>query len=191
MPIITPRLVLKPPEPGDGAVLNAAVIETYKKLREYMLWAEHKPTITESEEYVREAAANWILKKNDEPFLPLLIFDKNTMDFVGSTGFHHFDWDVPALEIGYWIRNKYTGRGLMTEAVNAQTQYAMKQLGMKRVVITCDEDNIASQKIPEQLGFTLEGKLINHRIKPISKEIGNTLLYAKYDLTGLPELKIT
>ena len=160
MPITTPRILLRPPQLGDGVALNAAVLESFDNIRHTMPWAKEKPSLDESEESVRQSAANWILKKDEEPYLPLFIFDKQNNNLIGATGFHHIAWEVPCLEVGYWIRNQYSGQGYMTEAVNAITQYAIKQLKMKRVAITCDIDNVHSSKIPEKLGFQLEHTIV-------------------------------
>ena len=191
VPIITPRLILRSPQIGDGVVINEAILESFDVLNKFMAWAKEKPSVEDSEELARQAAANWILKKNDEPYLPLFIFDKKTNHFIGATGYHHYDWDVPSIETGYWIRNTYAGKGLMTEAVNALTQYAFKQLGMKRITITCDIDNIRSKKIPESLGYHLEGTLKANRKKPLTNEITDTLVYSRYDLDGLTDLAVT
>ena len=64
MPITTPRLLLRPPQLGDGVVLNAAVLKSYDNIRHAMPWAKERPSLEESEEFVRQSAANWILKKN-------------------------------------------------------------------------------------------------------------------------------
>src|SRR3990167_8415879 len=180
VPITTPRLLIRPPAIGDGTLLNAAVLESFEMLKIYMPWAKEKPTLDDSEEVVRREAANWILKKEEDPELMFLILDKKTNDLIGATGFHAIDWDVPSVETGYWIRNQYAGFGLMTEAINAITQYAFKVLKVKRIAITCDVDNIRSKKIPERLGYCLEGTLKFHRIKPMTNEASDTLVYARY-----------
>lgn len=190
-PIITPRLTLRPPQIGDGVLVNRAVLESFDVLNQFMPWASERPTIDDSEEFVRQAAANWILKNNDEPYLPLFMFDKMTNLFIGATGYHHYNWDVDTIETGYWIRSSCSGKGFMTEAVNAITQYAFKQLMMKRITITCDIDNLRSKKIPERLGYFLEGTLKANRRKPVTNEISDTLIYAKYDLSGLEDLDVS
>jgi ribosomal-protein-serine acetyltransferase len=191
VPIITSRLILRPPQIGDGVVVNEAVLESFDLLNEFMVWARKKPSVEESEELAREGAANWILKKNDEPYLPLFMFDKKTNHFIGATGYHHYDWDVPSIETGYWIRSSCAGKGFMTEAINALTRYAFKQLGMKRITITCDIDNVRSKKIPESLGYYLEGILKSNRRKSHTNEITDTLVYSRYDLDGLTDLAVT
>jgi ribosomal-protein-serine acetyltransferase len=156
-----------------------------------MPWAEVKPSVDESEEYVREAAANWILKKDAEPYLPLLMFDKTNQHFVGGTGFHHIDWDVPCLEIGYWIRDSYTGQGYMSEAVNALTRYAIDELKMRRIEIRCDILNLQSKKVAERLGYHLEATLKSNRVDYITSVPSDTLIYVRHDLAALPDLNVT
>lgn len=178
MPIWTPRLIIRPPEIGDGKIVNEAIKESFNELHPFMPWAKEMPTAEESEIFVRSAVANWILKANEEPYLPLFMFDKETSQFIGGTGYHHYDWEAGSIEIGYWIRTSYAGKGLMTEAVNALTQYAFKELSMKRVRITCDINNSRSKKIPEKLNYHLESIIKENRID-IDDKVSDTLVYVK------------
>ncbi|HVV67739.1 MAG TPA: GNAT family N-acetyltransferase [Gammaproteobacteria bacterium] len=189
MPIMTPRLLIRPSRVGDGTVVNAAILESFATLHQFMDWAKEKPTLEDSEEQVRIAAANWILKKNEEPWLQLFIFDRHSEQFIGATGFHSIDWEVPRVETGYWIRTSCQGQGYMTEAINAITQYAFKQLAVKRMAITCDSKNVRSKKIPERLGYHLEATLKAHRIA-INGKLSDTLVYACYDIKNLPSLSV-
>lgn len=189
--IETPRLVVRPPRVGEGKMLNEAVLESFALLQQFMLWAEQKPSIDESEEIVRRAAANWILKTNESPELMLFICDKKTKDLIGATGYHDINWEVPCLETGYWVRKKYTGNGFITEAINAITQYAFKVIKARRLTITCDVDNEKSKKIPERLGYRLESVMKANTLKPISGEVADTLVYVRNDLINLPELNVT
>jgi RimJ/RimL family protein N-acetyltransferase len=63
-------------------------------------------------------------------------------------------------------------------------------MAVKRITITCDIDNARSKKMAERLNYTLEGILKSHRKKPITGEISDTLVYAKYDIEGLPALSV-
>ncbi len=67
MPILTPRLLIRPPQVGDGIALNEAVIESFETLSRFMGWAKEKPSIEDSEEQVRLCAANWYKKKVRNP----------------------------------------------------------------------------------------------------------------------------
>jgi len=72
MPIITPRLCIRPPQIGDGTVVNVAILESLETLQQFTDWAKNTPTLDDTEIFVRQAVANWILKVNDEPYLPLI-----------------------------------------------------------------------------------------------------------------------
>jgi len=188
--IETPRLILRPPRTDEGKILNEAILESFELLNKYMLWAKEKPTLNESEAVVKREAQNWIFKRKSDPELMLFILDKYTNDLIGATGFHGIDWDVPCAETGYWVRKKHLSRGYITEAINALTQYAFNVLKVKRLAITCDVDNERSKKIPERLGYRFESRMIANRIKPMSGEVTDTLVYVRNDLINLPELEV-
>jgi RimJ/RimL family protein N-acetyltransferase len=59
------------------------------------------------------------------------------------------------VEIGYWVRNDLTGRGLATEVTRAMIDLSATLHGMKRIEIRCDDRNTASAAIPRRLGFRL------------------------------------
>lgn len=191
MPIATPRLLIRPPKPDDLAAVNATILASYEVVQPFMNWAQEKPTLEDTDTFITESIANWILKKKDEPWLPLFLFDKITGRFAGATGYHHYNWDVPCIESGYWISQACTGKGLMTEAINALTQYAFMQLKVVRMAITCDIDNIRSKKIPERLHYKLEAVLKSNRRKPLTNELSDTLVFARYNLDNLPPLPVT
>lgn len=187
IPITTPRLLLRPPQPGDGASVNAAIIESFAELNKWLSWADHKPTVEETEMEMRKAAARFILRED----LPMLIFDRNTHEFLGGTGLHRMNWQVPKFEIGYWVRTSQAGNGIITESTNALAQYAFRQLKAARVEIKVDETNTASRRIAEKLHFKQEGILINEGLQANSSLLRNTVIYARYDDKGLPTLDVS
>ena len=62
--------------------------------------------------------------------------------------------------IGYGINPKYWKKGYGTETLRLGLEKA-KELGIKEVLITCDDDNIGSYKIIEKNGGKLENKVMN------------------------------
>jgi RimJ/RimL family protein N-acetyltransferase len=87
---------------------------------------------------------------------------KGTDTFVGGSGLHQIDWDVPRFEIGYWRRSAHRGQGYITEAVRGITGFAFRTLGANRVEIRCDVRNERSQSVAESCGYTLEAVLRNN-----------------------------
>ncbi|MGG4146634.1 GNAT family N-acetyltransferase [Paenibacillus algorifonticola] len=170
----TERLLIRAPQWGDGVFSNEAIGESLEQLKPWMPFAQTMPTAEQSEAYVRKARLNF-LERTD---LPLHLFDKQTGEFVGSSGLHRFDWDVRRFEIGYWLRTSRLGQGLMTEAVNGITAFAIQELNASRIEIHCNEMNHASARVAERAGFTLEG-ILRKSAREQTGELANTCVYAK------------
>lgn len=107
----------------------------------------------------------------------MLLFSKADDVYIGGSGLHSFDWSVPKCEIGYWLRSGYTKQGLAAEAVGAITAFAFSNLGMRRVEALPDDENLASCKVCERAGYSLEGVLRNDRAEPNGR-LRNTRVYA-------------
>ncbi|HBY05940.1 TPA: GNAT family N-acetyltransferase [Candidatus Dependentiae bacterium] len=190
-PLITPRLFLRSPQPSDGAALHSAAIESKKEFDAFMPWAwETNATQENSELFACQAATNWIVKKNEEPWFQYLIIEKKTQQVVGICSLHTIDWDVPCFEIGYWLRTSKTGLGFMAEAVNALTRYAFDELYAQRIEIRCDKINQKSQGVPLRLGYQLEATLVSNRILPLTGQLSDTLIFVRHDASDLPTLTV-
>lgn len=176
------RLLIRRPEPGDGAELNAAVRETWTDLHEWMPWALRRPTVEESEEVVRKAHAKFLARED----LMLLLFLKGTKTLVGGSGLHRIDWRVPRFEIGYWCRERFQGKGYVTEAAGAIADFAFRELSALRVEIRCDAENVRSLAIPGKIGFRREARLRNHRRHHLSGELRDTLVFARVAAEAKP-----
>ena len=155
MPITTPRLVIRPVLPGDGAATHAAVTETIDQLQRWMPWtADGVGTPEAVEANVRHAHAEFILRKD----FRMNGFERDSERLVAFTGLHEPDWKLMRFEIGYWVRASAQGRGYASEVANAIARYAFLVLEARRVEIRHAEGNAASQAIIEKLGFYYEGR---------------------------------
>jgi RimJ/RimL family protein N-acetyltransferase len=177
----TPRLVLRPPRPGDGEALNAAVRESLPELRPWMPWAQHEPTLAESEAYCRRQAARFLLRED----LPLLIFERafggaegRNGRLLGATGLHRIDWQLRRFEIGYWARRGHAGQGYISEAVRRLARMAFEDLEAQRVEVRMDERNDASQRVAEAAGFEFEAVLRQEAVA-VDGHPRDTRVYAK------------
>lgn len=170
----TDRLLIRMPLPGDGAVTCESINHSLPELKPWMPFAQKEQTIEDTEINIRQAYINF-LNRTD---LRLLVFKKDTGEFVASSGLHRINWDVPKFEIGYWIDTRFSGNGYMTEAVQGITDFAVRELKARRVEIRCDALNVKSRAIPERLGFTLEGILKSESIS-VEGELRDTCVFAK------------
>ena len=58
--------------------------------------------------------------------------------------------------LGYWLGRRFWGRGVMTEAVQGVTQWAFDALRVRRVWANVMDPNVASARVLEKAGYTLE-----------------------------------
>ena len=59
--------------------------------------------------------------------------------------------------IGYWIDQRHANRGYTTRAVTALTNFAFTEIRLHRIEINLRPENVASRKVAEKCGYTLEG----------------------------------
>lgn len=79
---------------------------------------------------------------------------------IGSISLSHQDNENKSARIGYWISSAYWGRGYTTKAFHLVLLLAQER-NIVRVTASIQEDNIASRRIWESAGATIE--LINNR----------------------------
>lgn len=168
------RLLIRAPLWGDGAAVNEAVRESIEELRPWMPFAQHMPTIEESETSIRRSRLQFL----DRTDLRLLLVHKESGQLVGSSGLHRIDWQARKLEIGYWIRTSCAKQGFVTEAVHAITSYAIRELQAHRIEIRCDSRNVRSARVAARASFTLEGILRNDACD-VNGSLRDTMVFAK------------
>lgn len=90
------------------------------------------------------------------------LFDPSTAELLGEVSLFPRNTSgrvaldaANEIEIGYWLREDATGRGLATEAARAAVDLALTLTDISRLTIRCDERNAPSAAIPRRLGFRL------------------------------------
>ncbi len=187
MPIMTPRLMLRPPQAGDGAACFEAKEASWPELTKWMEWAE-KPeehSIEKDEIKCRQKQAAYLLRED----LMLFAFSKESGRFIASTGLHGPNWKMRIFEIGYWVRSDETGKGYATEITNALVQYAFKALHANVVTIGHAKENEASKKIITKLKFNHHANRNFGHILP-GGIISSDSIYIRENLNSLPDLDV-
>ncbi|MCU1453628.1 MAG: putative acetyltransferase [Acidimicrobiales bacterium] len=146
--------------PDDAAAMATAARASFERLRHWMVWATSLDLLTEETmarfvadtlaDRERGASANYALRTPDDTIT------------LGGIGVHE-RVGPGALEIGYWLADGATGRGLITRAAALLTDAALECEGVDRVLIKCDEANERSAAVPRRLGFRLDGLVDDDR----------------------------
>ncbi len=132
--------------PDDLEAVFQAVTDSAGHLRPWLSWAA---------DYRRESAREFLAKTARD------WADGTAYDYAITTGGALAGGiglmariGPGGLEIGYWVHQAYTRRGLATAAAAALVEQAFRLPGVDRVEIVHEELNVASGGVPRKLGFT-------------------------------------
>ena len=151
----TPRMWLRCPMPADGVCLYQAVASTLDQLRQWpdsLPWAQQPQSADISEDYCQTCYAAWVMGLR----WPLLMWDTDSGQLVGSIGFHRLDHDSHTWELGYWCSRTFQGQGRTVEAVQTLTAYVQQNWPDVRMLCRIDARNMASIKVALRSGFVCE-----------------------------------
>ncbi|MDG4826909.1 GNAT family N-acetyltransferase [Asanoa sp. WMMD1127] len=130
-----------------AAAGTAAVRESLPELKPFLPWAT---------DAYDEAATRGFIKTSLDKWAEGTEFNYAIMDAAGEVigGLGLMSRMGPGvLEVGYWMRTAYAGRGHMTAAVRAASAVALTLPGIERVAIRHDVANGASGAVATKAGF--------------------------------------
>ena len=82
--------------------------------------------------------------------------EKASGEFIGWFSFRPADGAAPdEAALGYRLRRAAWGRGYATEGARALIRQGFTELGVRRVIATTYQDNLASRRVMEKAGMTL------------------------------------
>ncbi|WP_291176985.1 GNAT family N-acetyltransferase [Hyphomicrobium sp.] len=141
-PIKTRRLVLRELTDSDAPELARLAGD----------WEVARMTARIPFPYSEALAREWLATLAPGEFVRAVTFQGT---LVGAVGY--VPNDDGSAEIGYWIGRPWWGRGFASEAATALVRHCFTKAGFKRLTCCHFEDNPASQRVIEKLGFRLSG----------------------------------
>ena len=143
---------------GDGENVRRYVLDDLEaiwsvasgereRLGEWMPWVEATTSI--------DVQRAWLEKVLAEPEglegCGIFVGD----ELAGGVG---LSWDPYGIagEIGYWVRRRFEGQGLVTKAAREFTRLGFEHAGLNRVIIRAGVENARSRAVAERLGYEQE-----------------------------------
>jgi len=148
----TERLLLRPFRREDAEAV-AAVAGNWDVAR-MLARVPHPYTRDMAEEWISSHALSW---ENGEEYIFCIELDGQT---AGSIGLRRSRKAV--YELGYWLDDRWWGKGLATEAVGRIVRFAFGELGAVRLVSGHFADNPASGRVLQKCGFRYTGDSMQH-----------------------------
>jgi ribosomal-protein-serine acetyltransferase len=167
------ELLLRPWRPGDGEEVNKATVASYEHLRRFMAWPSPDATVEDSEGYVRQSRARWLLGEQWD----VGVWRGGRL--VAGSGFmiRGRPLEHGVGEIGMWVRADEAGRGLGTRVLRAMVDWADADWPFHKLTWHCESGNLASARVAEKCGFQLEGRLRENGPNASGGDRQTTLLF--------------
>jgi RimJ/RimL family protein N-acetyltransferase len=148
------RILVRRLRDEDAPEMHVAIQESREHIRPWLPWADMHPSVDDTIEFIRRTQSQWALRES----FGMGIFALHGQ-FLGGVGIHPRNWQIPSMEIGYWISKGAEGNGYVTEATKLVTGLGFECLKAQRIMIRCDARNVRSKAVPERLGYTFEGTM--------------------------------
>jgi len=146
----TERLVLRQLEPGDAAFILRLVNEP-----SWLRYIGDKGvrSLDDAKKYIQTGPVDMYRRLGFGLWLMEL---KSKRESVGLCGLIKRD-TLDDVDLGYALLPEFCKKGYAYEAAAATLNYAQAGLNLRRIVAITSQDNEASGKLLEKLGFQLEG----------------------------------
>lgn len=152
--ILSKRITLRKHSIELAERMFAYVDSDRRRLRRFLFWVDNIASVADEEKFVRDAIQQW----HRYELFDYGIFRNSDAVYMGNIGVHSISWRNECAELGYWICGEFEGQGYVTEAVLA-LEGELFGMGFNRIEIRCSTLNDRSARVPERLGYALEGTL--------------------------------
>jgi ribosomal-protein-serine acetyltransferase len=122
-------------------------------LRPWISWVDRMNNEADALDLIEQGRA----KLDRQEALILAIFKEE--ELIGGIGMQAWNQDLKKAEIGYWLCEKETGKGIMTLAARVFLAYLFRSLQLNKVELYHLPANLRSAAVASRLGFRTEGLL--------------------------------
>lgn len=144
------RLVLRPWHRDDADAVYQACQDPL-----IVRWTTvpHPYTWQHALSFATSSATSW----GEQRAVAYAVAHEATDEVLAACGLVDVNEDDRTVEVGYWVAPWARGRGVATAATQALSQWALGELGARRVSLEAAAGNHGSQRVALHAGFTREG----------------------------------
>ena len=155
--IETERLILREFTVNDVQELHSICSQPY-----ILKWMpDWKRTVAERKEWISWVQNNYLKATKNVARIMLAVTLKSSKQLIGMIGIGNKEEVNNEIEIAYFISEKYSSNGYISEASKAMIEWAFNNLKLDYLIAIVEPDNIPSQRVVEKCGFTkLDTKMI-------------------------------
>jgi len=149
--LVNEDIVLTPVLPEDADDIFSVIDRERKYLGRWLPFVEFTTEVSDTRSFVES-----VMVKGGGP-ADIVYAIRFQGRFAGLIGYKFTDSANRKTEIGYWISERFQGKGIITRSVRAMINQAFNDWNFHRVQINVATGNQKSKRIPKKLNFTFEG----------------------------------
>jgi RimJ/RimL family protein N-acetyltransferase len=168
----------------EAPALYDAVHQSAAAISQWESWCSLDYSLADSKQFLQRSIEQWGMRAAFD----FNVVARATREIIGSVAINQISHLNQLANLGYWVRDGYTGRGIAVLAARAAASFAFTRVGLTRLEIVVQAANLRSQRVAEKTGATLEclarNRLIFHGEPRDAKVF--SLVPADLDLRSLP-----
>lgn len=150
-------VAIRPWRAADAQSAFAAILESQAETAVWLADVSRVASVAEIEDYIVHATEEWTNESNYN----FAIVDALDTTFLGSCGLTQVNRRHLFANLYYWVRTSQTGRGIASRATRLAARFGCESLGLQRIEVVVEVDNIASLRSAAKAGAVQEGVLRN------------------------------
>ncbi|MBA6151838.1 GNAT family N-acetyltransferase [Gelidibacter maritimus] len=151
-------------KPKDALQLNKLLVSNTDRFIRFLpkTLAENR-TLESTRNYIQRKVTSAEKRKE----FVFIIHDNHSKDIIGMIILKNLDWDAKQGEFAYCIGNRFKGKGFMSDAIRATSNYVIKNLGLETLQILSHKTNFPSVNTAIKAGFKWQCTL-KDEFKPLN-----------------------
>jgi ribosomal-protein-serine acetyltransferase len=155
---VNETIVLRQLAPENAPTLFNQLDTSRRSLRRFLPWVDYNT----NEEHTLGFIEMMQRKAEDQEAIAFGIWYQG--ELCGVVDLHCWDHELDKAEIGYWLGEKFRGKGIAVNACKALISFAFQTLKLNKLEVRFALQNTESAQIPIRLGFSKEG-ILRHSAK--------------------------
>ncbi|MBN8211111.1 GNAT family N-acetyltransferase [Bacillus sp. NTK071] len=139
----------------DAEEFYNLIVDSKPYLKEWLGWLDYIESVKDCVNNIKDRLKS-TMDNGGYPKSFAIIYKG---EIAGTIGFNDLNKANRIGVIGYWLGEKFQGKGLMSKAFKTVIEYSFTELELNRIEVSVAVDNKKSRALPERFGFTKEGEI--------------------------------
>lgn len=119
-------------------------------LKKWLPWLNSIKCKENTKKFIELSLINF---SNKTAYTYVILFETK---ICGVIEFYKINKKENVASLGYWLSEEFTGKGIVSKAVNDLLVIGFSELKLNKIEISCAEKNIKSRAVAKRLGFSYE-----------------------------------